>query len=168
MTDENKIELFLRESNAIEGVFDEESYQHALSAWEYLMTNDEITNDVIQLTHQILMRPHIIDPNELGHYRKCDVMVGTEILTSWIKVPPMIGMWINSMNFKPKKYTDLDEISKRIHVKFEKIHPFIDGNGRVGRMFMNWWRLRNGLDIMVIKRNERWSYYEWFKTDEDL
>jgi len=48
------------------------------------------------------------------------------------------------------------------HITFEKIHPFIDGNGRIGRIFMNWQRKKAGLPILVIKEAEKQKYYDWF------
>jgi hypothetical protein len=49
------------------------------------------------------------------------------------------------------------------HVSFEHLHPFRDGNGRVGRILYNWQRLKLGLPIHVIKYEDRWEYYNWFK-----
>ena len=52
--------------------------------------------------------------------------------------------------------------AKASHIAYERIHPFIDGNGRTGRMFMNWQRLKAGLPILVIKEKEKQEYYKWF------
>lgn len=52
---------------------------------------------------------------------------------------------------------------KNHHVEYEIIHPFVDGNGRTGRMFMNWERLKGGLPILVIHEGEeQQEYYKWF------
>jgi len=57
-----------------------------------------------------------------------------------------------------------DECTKQCHVLFEKIHPFIDGNGRTGRMVYNWHRLKLGLPIHIIHEGkEQFKYYKWFK-----
>ena len=59
---------------------------------------------------------------------------------------------------------NFEYISKTLHVKYEKIHPFVDGNGRTGRIFMNWWRIKNNLPILVIHEGkEQMDYYKWFK-----
>jgi hypothetical protein len=54
---------------------------------------------------------------------------------------------------------------KKAHVAFETIHPFVDGNGRIGRILMNWQRLQEGLPILIIHEGpEQMEYYKWFKS----
>ncbi len=61
-----------------------------------------------------------------------------------------------------------ERYSKMLHVEYERIHPFVDGNGRTGRMFMNWWRMKNGLPVLVIHEGEeQMDYYQWFKDSQD-
>jgi Fic family protein len=51
----------------------------------------------------------------------------------------------------------------RNHVKFEKIHPFEDGNGRIGRILLNWQRVKAGLPILTIYEKDKHAYYKWFE-----
>ena len=46
------------------------------------------------------------------------------------------------------------------HHKFEKIHPFMDGNGRTGRMIMNYILLKNNLPPTIIHKKTRKEYLE--------
>lgn len=74
--------------------------------------------------------------------------------------------WINMINWSVKGRewldVDLDEFTKKCHIKFEHIHPFVDGNGRIGRLLYNWHRLRLGLPIKIIYYKNRREYYDWF------
>ena len=50
----------------------------------------------------------------------------------------------------------------RFHLEFEGIHPFIDGNGRTGRLIMNLDLIRNGFPPINVKFADRKRYYDAF------
>lgn len=53
--------------------------------------------------------------------------------------------------------------AKLVHVEFEDLHPFPDGNGRTGRILYNWHRIQLGLPVHVIHEgDEQYDYYQWF------
>jgi len=149
---------FLKESNEIEGVYDLDSFQQAELAWEYIVDKDQITVSDILKVHKILMLHHNIRPDQKGYFRKVPVWVGGREGANYVYLPTRIGQWIKQVNeFKLEP--------KETHVRFEKIHPFVDGNGRVGRILYNWYRLKKGLPIDIIKAAERQKYYEWFRDE---
>lgn len=53
--------------------------------------------------------------------------------------------------------------AKTMHIRFERIHPFFDGNGRTGRMLMWWQEIKFGHVPTLILASERQEYYKWFK-----
>src|SRR5579872_6330657 len=129
---------FIRESNAIEGVYDEDSFKQAKFAYEYLMTQSEMTPFVILKTHKILMlNQSSLMPDEKGYFRKMPVWVGGRQGSDWKSIPTTMKEWCAGI-----MSTNPTHDWKTMHVLYENIHPFVDGNGRTGRMFMNWHRVK--------------------------
>jgi Fic family protein len=151
---------FLRESNAIEGVYDEDSFRQAVIAWTYLKKQKVLTTSVVLKTHKLLMLHSDLRPNEKGYFRIVRVYVGGREGAPWREVPELMRKW----TFEGLR--SLPEIDpKFLHVEYEKIHPFVDGNGRTGRMFMNWQlvkKLKKPL-LIIHAGPEQQEYYKWFK-----
>lgn len=154
MTD--RIREFLNESNAIEGVYGEDSLLQAEYAWAYLISQEEMNPSVILKTHKILMLHQPLHPHEKGYFRTEPVYVGGREGVEHSLIEKSVQSLTQDMQLDPEDW-------KAHHIRYEKIHPFIDGNGRTGRMFMNLERLRAGLPILVITELERFEYYKWFK-----
>ena len=153
--------LFLRESNAVEDIWDELSLTYARAAWDYLIKQEVLTVKNILKTHAILMHGKL-DPKETGAYRRRQVWIGEHEAKSWYVIPELMDQWIKIANHG-SKINDFD-VSKNDHILFESTHPFIDGNGRIGRILLNWQRIKAGLPILVIKEAEKQEYYNWFLT----
>lgn len=149
---------FLRESNAIEFVFDEESLHDAQSAWEFLKKIKHLTVKTILTTHHLLMVNQPISSEEIGSFRRRPVWIGGMEAKPWYAIPELVEQWVECAN-NAKSWEDI----QHDHVMFEEAHPFIDGNGRTGRLLMNWQRQKLGLPILVIKEAKKDKYYEWFK-----
>ena len=149
---------FLRESNAIEDVWDEESLERSIEAWLYIRDQPRLNSSNIKRTHRLLMKDKV-EKKYLGHYRDTAVFIGgRQGLPYWV-IKESVRYWANQANLPM-----VAEQIKEHHITYERIHPFIDGNGRTGRIFLNWQRLRNGLPILVIPENTKYvDYYKWFK-----
>ena len=163
---DKKVKEFLRESNAIENVFDTHSLKMAQKAWGYLISQNKLDDLVVKKTHYLLMKDHL-SSKECGYYRQQPVWIGGKEAISHWNIRPRMDIWFRANNYllvsnviktdKAKTKT-----IKELHVDFEKAHPFIDGNGRIGRMLINWQRVKVGLPILVIKESEKAEYYKWF------
>ena len=154
---EDKITRFLRESNAIEDVWDEESLKDALKAWNYVSKLKKLSCEAILKTHKILMEHQPILDKEKGIFRRVPVWIGGREGKPWYAVPELMAQLCENS----KDHTDWEDI-KQDHIMFEKIHPFVDGNGRSGRIFMNWQRQHAGLEILIVEEAKKWDYYKWF------
>lgn len=165
-----EVEEFLRESNAIEGVYDKDSLKQARLAWEHVIGEKTMTPEVVCQTHSILMKhkaawsdPTLLRGAWAGRFREMPVYVGWKEGMKYDLIPDAIEDWCKQMNVRDIYKDYLPGLSRSLHVEYEKIHPFADGNGRTGRIFMNWWRLRNGLPILTIHEGlEQRAYYGWF------
>jgi len=153
---DDRLLRFLKESNAIEGVYDAESLGQAVFAWEFLESQKEMSIGVVLKTHKVLMLHQELRPDEKGYFRKIQVEVGGREGIKWTFIPEAMQVWCMNAQLYPKQW-------KEHHIRFEQIHPFVDGNGRVGRMLMNWERLKDGKEIIVIKELRKYEYYQWFE-----
>lgn len=158
----NKIDkktlTFLQESNLIEGVSDDASLEQAIQAWIYLEQQKSLNLDVILTAHAILMANQDIPEKDKGALRQDLVIVGWRDCPNPKHLPQLMKHWVHEYANKASNSTEI----KTAHIQFELIHPFIDGNGRIGRMIMNWQRIRISLPIIVISANDRQNYYRWF------
>jgi len=162
---EEELRKFLVESNAIEGVFDGDSLKQAYFAWKYLISQKELSLNTILITHQILMAHQDLNPELKGNWRNCPVWVGGREGSDFRKIPSLIQSWLDQIevsNDPELTSEEQDVILQDLHVQYERIHPFADGNGRTGRMFWNFLRLKRGLPLKIIYESERLEYYRLF------
>ena len=67
-------------------------------------------------------------------------------------------------HIKNQKKMHIIERVARFHMDFEAVHPFIDGNGRTGRLLLNFELMQNGYLPINVKFSDRRKYYECFNT----
>lgn len=161
----------LRESNHIENEFSELAFEDALKAWNYLQDVKMLTPDVILKVHKLLMRN--LRPDIAGKWRTCDVWIGGEKkkFISVKEIESLMKCFCIAGVIANMALEDKEKFAKDEHIKFEDLHPFEDGNGRVGRLIYQWRRLQLGLLINVIhadlntkgNEGEQRAYYNWFK-----
>ena len=103
----------------------------------------------------------------VGDYKRLPNEVGGEATCEPERVHECVQRLLNNYNQKSQQHT-LEDILD-FHVRFEKIHPFQDGNGRVGRLIMFKECLANGIVPFIITDELKMFYYrglrEWGHTD---
>ena len=125
----------------------------------------EINKETILLLHQMLING--INDQIAGRFRAKGeyVRVGTHIAPSPEHVERMIDVALLEYTSDFNSYF-LDKIGK-FHLDFETIHPFNDGNGRIGRVIVNYQLQRIGFPGVIIRDRDKKDYYKAFGDYRD-
>ena len=118
--------------------------------------DNELTEKIIKDLNENINR----NIKETTGYRKIQVFIrGSE------HIPPKPEQIPNLMTYFVYNYNnDKNYIYEKIanyHIQFESIHPFEDGNGRTGRLLINFELLKNNLPPIVISKEDRVKYFEF-------
>jgi cell filamentation protein, protein adenylyltransferase len=142
-------------------IFEAKNLARVVSYIHTKAKEQELDLEMILLLHKMLLSN--IRDDVAGRFRHDD---------EWVRVADHIAIdpqkIIDEMNAMLAGYysTDNENIIKRIallHLTFEHIHPFIDGNGRIGRVINNYLLIREGFVPINIKFIDRKLYYDAFK-----
>ena len=135
-----------------------------------------IDNEFIQKLHYFVMRGEEI----AGQYRQDQVYIGNAFSITYTPCPPeqvflRMSMLIERMQVDMQKYQNISQqqnidwyalfhILAKHHCEFEQIHPFMDGNGRTGRLVLSYEFLQIGLLPVDIRVAYRDRYYAALKN----
>ena len=123
-----------------------------------------------KLTNKLLLKWHKDIFGETkediaGVFRTYNVRVGPYIAPEWQEVKNLMKDFIR---FSEKNiFLNPVELAARAHYRFESIHPFGDGNGRIGRLLMNHILWYAGYPMLIIEYKKRGSYYKAFPRGEE-
>lgn len=128
----------------------------------------KLTEDELKDLHQTLMDGFNIPG---GLYRNVDISVKGSNHTppSYIKVYDRMEKYFNYIAEGPKE--DVLEYISYCHLQLAKIHPFLDGNGRLARLVLNYELMSNGFAPVIITADERDKYHhalEQFKVEKEI
>lgn len=167
---------FVRESNAVEDIFEPpgtpywDNHMYALGIALGIGADKrvEVDLEVILKLHQHLMRD--IMPRKVmfedrwpaGELREVGVHVGGNMCPNPASVPYFLDRVIE----EAQKLESGDTFEKthsdcwNIHYAYECVHPFIDGNGRSGRLLLALLCVRLGVVPLIVYHNARRDYYD--------
>ncbi|GAC1353688.1 MAG: Fic family protein [Acidimicrobiales bacterium] len=95
-----------------------------------------------------------------GSFREHDIrpFPGGMTPPSWVLVEAELQGWLDEVNAPTARTADVAERLARVHARFEQIHPFLDGNGRAGRLLLNLVLVRLGYPPVIIYKRQRAEY----------
>jgi len=140
-----------------------ETLNHKKAFDRMLSYKDDLTKEFICQLHKIVventLRKELND--QMGCYRNVQVFIRGR---NWIpSKPEEVSKEMKSLlswYSKNKKKLHPFIIASYFHVAFETIHPFVDGNGRVGRLLMNFILHKNKYPMINIPSKIKFDYYE--------
>ena len=132
-----------------------------------LSNQEQMSTELIKEYHKIIME-NLVDNN--GEYKKTtNTIVGADFETSKpYQVSILLQDWCDNYNFRIKKAQTVKEKIEIIvdqHIKFERIHPFSDGNGRAGRMLMIDSCIKESISPIIIPKEEKEKYINYLATE---
>ncbi|MCY1036742.1 Fic family protein [Corallococcus sp. BB11-1] len=138
--------------------FEAVNLAHALDFIESLARKDTVLGERdVREMHGIVLRG--IEPEDAGVYRRINVRIGgtQHVPPEAFRVPEQMhtfGAWLAG-----EKSEHPVVVSAIAHTWFETIHPFVDGNGRTGRLLANLLLMREHYPAMVLLVEDRARYY---------
>ena len=139
-----------------------ETEAHSKAFLAMLAKQERITEALLLRWHKELFGETKADIS--GKYREYLVRVGNYVAPDWQDVKELMKRLIHFIN---NAKGNIVENAARAHYKFERIHPFGDGNGRIGRLLMNHMLWHSGYPMLIIEYKKRKSYYRALNKGEE-
>lgn len=178
----NQVRTLLAEGRAVANkelkeYLEVEAYSKA-AEWIYgqAITPDAWGSDgLISLTelryiHELTVGPvwTMTPPADLGSDERAEDLRRREIAPfaggmkppPWPEIPALVNDWLALVNAGPTAEEHALIHLARVHATFERIHPFRDGNGRVGRLVLNLLLVRRGFAPAIIRKRDRSKYLQ--------
>ena len=128
----------------------------------HLENNDTLSVSIIKEIHADLTDRLQYDK---GQFKKNDnLIIGAEFQTATPgETPFLVQQLVEKLEYRLENaVTDEEKLDSILdtHIQLEGIHPFSDGNGRTGRMLMNYSLLQEGFPPLIIEKETKATYIE--------
>ena len=136
---------------------------------QHLVNEDSLSIEIVKEIHADLTDRLQYDR---GQFKKNENMIlGAEFQTaSPSETPFLMTQLIDNLAYRLEGAESDDEKLIAVldsHIQFERIHPFSDGNGRTGRMVLNYSLLQQGFPPLIIEKETKAQYIE-FLGNQDI
>ena len=139
-------------------------------AYEYLFADvsRDLTEDLLKKIHEILMKNTLsyrVKGAVAGEYTDTDMAAGDTVFGDH----KILIEQVPELLFQTQKLLEQNTLhpvilSARFHCFFEYLHPFRDGNGRIGRLFANFILAKLNHPIIIIEREKKSEYLQVLKA----
>lgn len=154
--------MTIKNKNLVEHL-EAKNHQSALNYLFSVIKKDyQIDEEFILKLHEILMNNI---KSDAGIYRNHGIrIVSANVPTAnYLKVPCRMEALVKAIN---ATHQDVIIHIASVHSEFEQIHPFSDGNGRIGRLIMAAMLLRKNLPPAVVKKQNKMAYYKCLQASQ--
>ena len=164
-TEKILLDLEVSRDVSVREVFEAKNLARVFEYIKNKVSTRSIDKELILFLHKMLISN--IDESIAGRFREKGeyVRVGTHIAPAPEHVEAMLDSALLEYSANHKSYF-IENIS-RFHLDFEHIHPFNDGNGRIGRVLINYQLLQLGFPPIIIRDKEKQTYYKSFSEFRD-
>lgn len=164
-TEKILLEMEVSRQVSVREVYEAKNLARVSAYIRELSKDREISKELICTLHGMLLVG--IDDGIAGRFRKEHefVRVGTFIAPAPEHIDLMMDRLLEEYTNNLTTYP-LDAVA-RFHLEFETIHPFNDGNGRIGRALINLHLQHIGFPNIIIRDKEKQEYYRGFKQYRD-
>ncbi len=142
-------------------VFEAKNLARVMEYIKVKARNTDLSEEFVLLLHRMLIGN--IDDKIAGRFRAPGefVRVGQHIAPAPEQVASLMERAIEQYGSDHESY--VTDVIARFHLEFERVHPFCDGNGRIGRALMNYQLFRLGFPVVIIRDKEKGIYYQSFR-----
>lgn len=164
-TEKILLDLEVSRNVSVREVFEAKNLAQVFEYIKDKVITRNVDKELILFLHKMLISN--IDESIAGRFRKYGeyVRVGNHIAPAPEQLEAMLDAALVEYSANHKSYF-LEKVSL-FHLNLEHIHPFNDGNGRIGRVLINYQLLQQGFPPIIIRDKEKQTYYKSFGEFRD-